>query len=76
MATHRTVHMPGGEALVIDMQSRPDLLTGRHVHTCTVCYEHAPCAETCSIEPDLTLDDGTLRGAYSVCAACEEDMHR
>lgn len=59
--------------LVIDMQSRARPLEARggHVHSCPHCYEHVPCDETCAVEPDLTLDDGTPRGAFVVCSTCE-----
>lgn len=70
MATHRTISRPEGDVLIIEMQSYPDLVAGRHVHSCPVCYEHIACVERCSVEPDLTLDDGTLRGAYDVCPSC------
>ncbi len=65
-------------AIRIDMQSRarPLEASGNHVHSCPVCFEHVPCGQTCAVEPDLTLDDGTLRGAYDVCAACEEHERR
>lgn len=60
--------------LRIDMQSRarPLEATGNHVHTCPVCYEHVPCRLTCAVEPDLTLDNGTLRGAHDLCGDCTE----
>lgn len=58
--------------LVINMQSRPDLVLGNHAHTCPVCHEHVHCESRCSVEPDLTLDDGTLRGAYCECDGCSE----
>lgn len=76
MATHRHISLPAGDVLVIEMQSRPHLLAGNHVHACPVCYEHWSCEHTCSIETDLTLDDGTLCGAHCVCPACEEDTRR
>ena len=60
--------------LVIDMQSYPDLVTGRHAHSCPLCYEHVPCGMTCSVEPDLELDDGTMRGAYVECDACKASL--
>lgn len=60
-----------GDVTVIEMQSRAPLVRGGHVHSCPVCYENVPCEETCSCEEDLTLDDGTLRGAYVTCADCE-----
>lgn len=66
------VATPWGELVVIDMQSRPDLVRGRHVHTCPLCYEHVPCEALCSVEPDLVLDDGMLRGAHHECAQCRE----
>lgn len=72
MAVVRTVSLPHGEMTIIDMQSRPDLVLGRHVHTCPLCYEHVPCEQRCSVEPDLTLDDGTLRGAHCECSECSE----
>jgi hypothetical protein len=59
------------DLLVIDMQSRRPKVRGGHVHGCPACYEKVPCSEVCSIEPDLTLDDGTLCGAYVTCAGCE-----
>lgn len=60
--------------LRIDMQSRarPLEATGNHVHSCPRCYEHIPCDETCAVEPDLTLDDGTLRGSFHTCEECSE----
>lgn len=69
---------PLAAVLRIDMQSRarPLEATGNHVHSCTVCYEHVPCALTCAVEPDLTLDDGTLRGSFDVCSSCEEHERR
>jgi len=61
-----------GDVLRIDMQSfvRPLEATGNHVHSCPVCYEHVPCEMTCAVEPDATLDDGTLRGAFVECDQC------
>jgi hypothetical protein len=44
---------------------------GNHVHSCPECYEDVPCDYACSTEHDLTLDDGTPRGAYVVCDACK-----
>lgn len=62
---------PSIDVLQINMQTPRDLVaTGHHVHSCPICYEHVPCYETCSVEPDLDLDDGTLRGAYHACAGC------
>lgn len=61
------------DVLTIHMQSRgmrPLEAVGHHVHSCPHCYEHVPCNDTCSVEPDLTLDDGTPCGAYCVCDAC------
>ena len=60
------------DVLRIEMQSRavPLEAKGNHVHTCPLCYEHVPCAQECAVEPDLTLDDGTLRGHYVACAKC------
>lgn len=66
----------GDPVLVIYMQEQRDLLTGHHVHPCPICYEHVPCEYRCSIEPDLTLDDGTLSGAHCVCPACHESERR
>ena len=63
----------GDPVLVVYMQEQRDLLLGGHVHGCPECYEHVPCEHRCSIEPDLTLDDGTLRGAYVVCDACASE---
>lgn len=42
-----------------------------HVHSCTECYDDFPCEEECTLEPDLELDDGTPRGAFSKCDRCE-----
>jgi hypothetical protein len=72
MATHSTIALPSGNVLVIEMQSYPDLVTGRHAHSCPTCYEHVACEDRCSVELDLTLDDGTLRGAYLECDACAD----
>lgn len=72
MATHRTVSLPAGDVIVVDMQSFPDLADGGHVHSCPICYENVPCTDVCSVEPDLTLDDGTLRGAFLACNRCHE----
>lgn len=49
--------------LAVDMQ-------GAHVHSCPECYEHVPCEQTCAVEVDLTLDDGTPRGGFCVCDRC------
>lgn len=43
---------------------------GAHVHACPECYENKPCAFTCTVEPDLALDDGTPRGAHVTCDDC------
>jgi hypothetical protein len=61
-------------SLVIDMQSRVHPLEsyGNHVHSCPLCYEHVPCESLCAVEPDLTLDDGTLRGSFHTCDECSE----
>ena len=61
--------------LLIDMQAglRPLDVVGNHVHSCPSCYEHVPCEMRCSVEPDLTLDDGTLRGAFLDCEACASE---
>lgn len=60
---------PAREDLRINMQSRavPLSAMGHHVHSCPSCYEHVPCDQFCAVEPDLTLDDGTLRGNYVEC---------
>jgi len=39
------------------------------------CYEHVPCELLCAVEPDLTLDDGTLRGSFHTCDECSEAFH-
>jgi hypothetical protein len=41
----------------------------KHVHPCPTCYEQPECVLDCSWEADD--DTGPLRGAHSVCAACE-----
>lgn len=61
------------DEVVINLQStRPLVSEGNHVHTCPECYEHVPCGMTCAVEPDMTLDDGTLRGAHDVCDRCRD----
>ncbi len=54
----------------INMQSERPKVEGEHVHRCPVCYEAPSCRETCSIEMDLALDDGTLCGTHLTCEAC------
>jgi hypothetical protein len=56
--------------MIIHMQTQPGLAKGNHVHTCPECHEHEHCEMTCSIMPDMILDDGTLRGAYYTCSRC------
>lgn len=58
-----TIIIGGGMRLTDDMH-------GGHAHTCPECHEHVPCEQTCAVEPDLTLDDGTPRGGYVVCIEC------
>lgn len=43
----------------------------RHVHCCPSCFASPPCPyDDCSIEPTLTLDDGTRCGAHELCDDC------
>ncbi len=58
--------------VLVLMQSYPGIVAGGHVHSCPTCYEHIPCEMSCSVESDLELDDGTLRGAYVECSECAQ----
>jgi hypothetical protein len=62
--------------LIIDMQSQPELVLGRHVHTCPECYEDAPCEDACSVFDDATTTDGLLYGAIVPCDSCEAWLRR
>lgn len=59
------------DVMVIDMQARALRLHGGHVHRCPVCAEPVPCEDSCTIEPDLVLDDGTPCGLHHICEECE-----
>lgn len=41
-----------------------------HVHRCPGCYQAFPCGLDCTIEPDLTLDNGMPAGSYVKCRKC------
>lgn len=41
-----------------------------HIHACPQCYEYVPCAEGCTIEPDLGTIRGTPMSNHEVCQAC------
>lgn len=41
-----------------------------HVHRCPGCYQAFPCGLNCTIEPDLTLDNGMPAGSYVKCRKC------
>lgn len=41
-----------------------------HVHRCLGCYQAFLCGLNCTIEPDLTLDNGMPAGSYAKCRKC------
>jgi hypothetical protein len=40
-----------------------------HTHGCPDCYEHVPCLDRCSLEPDLE-EDGVPSGGFMTCDRC------
>jgi len=55
------------EVRIFQRRSRPMA----HVHPCPECYSAWPCAFlTCTIEPDLQLDNGVSSGFYEQCGRC------
>ncbi len=67
----RQTGIPYGPAkLLIAARGKVD-----HVHACSECYEHKKCLEQgCTIEPDLTLDDGTPCGSHIFCDDCARQL--
>lgn len=49
--------------------------TAAHFHACSECYLHKGCEELgCTIEPDLTLDDGSPCGSHIFCDDCASQL--